>query len=178
MDFLIDYIVEYGLNRHIRLGIAHPIPGAKNLYIKPDRYNIVKDKLLEIFETFCLYNIEPGFDCGFPMCMFNDEELGRVFKYTCGRISFQCGPAIDIGTDLSVWSCFPLSSFNKKSLLDFINYDELMNFYGQKMEKIRCEVCGIYQKCDTCPHQKSHLCSGGCLAHALNHFIEEGDIRK
>lgn len=38
MDFLIDYISQYGLDRHIRLGIAHPIPGEKNLYIPPEHF--------------------------------------------------------------------------------------------------------------------------------------------
>lgn len=105
MAFLANYIIDYNLNRHIRLGIAHPIPGRKNLYIPPTHFNEVKEKLLRYFAEFEKLHIDPGFDCGFPMCMFNNEELGQIFKYTVGQCSFQCGPAIDIGPDLSVWSC-------------------------------------------------------------------------
>ena len=177
MEFLKGYIIEYGLNRHIRLGLAHPIPGKKNKYIEPKDFCIVKDKLLGYFEEFEKLGIDPGFDCGFPMCMFDDTELGKVFKYTVGQASFQCGPAIDVGTDLNVWSCFPLSDFKKKSLLDFNSYQEIADFYGQEMERVRTEVGGIYPSCDTCRYRVKHLCSGGCLAHVLNKFIEEGGFR-
>lgn len=177
MDFLKDYILEYGLNRHIRLGLAHPIPGQKNKYIDPTDFHIVKDKLLGYFEEFEKFNIDPGFDCGFPMCIFDDAELGQIFKYTVGQASFQCGPAIDVGTDLSVWSCFPLSGFKKMSLLDFNSFHEIADFYGNEMEKVRQEVGGIYSSCDTCKYREKHLCSGGCLAHVLNKFIEEGGFR-
>lgn len=168
MDFLIDYISQYGLNRHVRLGIAHPIPGEKNLYITPDHFKEVASKLMYYFEKFDKLAIEPGFDCGFPLCMFDNEQLGKVFKYTSGRVSFQCGPAIDIGTDLSVWSCFPLSSFHKKSLFDFQNYQELEHFYFDKMVEVRQNSRGIYPDCFTCKNFEKGLCSGGCLAHILN----------
>lgn len=177
MSFLIDYIVDYGLNRHVRLGLAHPIPGEKNLYIKPDKLYVVKDKLMHFFSEFEKYRIVPGFDCGFPLCMFTDEDLGKVFKYTRGQVSFQCGPAIDIGTDLSVWSCFPLSGFHKKSLFEFSSFPEITMYYGRKLEEIRKEVGGMYEECDTCLYREEGLCSGGCVAHILNGFIKEDNIR-
>lgn len=177
MDFLLDYIVNYGLGRHIRLGLAHPIPGAKNLYIQPKDFHLVRDSLMRYFEQMWQLEITPGFDCGFPMCMFTDEELGKLYKYTFGKMSFQCGPAIDIGTDMSCWACFPLSNFNKKSLFDFNSYHELHDYYGQKMREVRSEVHGLYPECDFCENNKRNLCSGGCLAHILNKYIEEGGIR-
>lgn len=174
MAFLANYIVDYNLNRHIRLGIAHPIPGSKNTYIAPAHFGKVKDVLLGFFADFEKLHIEPGFDCGFPMCMFSDEELGRVFKYTTGQCSFRCGPAIDIGTDLSVWSCFPLSNYKRRSLLDFNSFREIIDYYGNEMEKVRQEGGGIYPECGTCLYRQKRLCSGGCLAHILNRYIEEG----
>lgn len=69
------------------------------------------------------------------MCMFEDEDLGKVFKYSRGQVSFQCGPAIDIGTDLSVWSCFPLSKFYTKSLFEFSSFQEIVTYYGRKWKK-------------------------------------------
>ncbi len=174
MAFLANYIIDYHLNRHIRLGLAHPIPGKKNLYISPEHFGEVKDKLLAFFREFEKLHIDPGFDCGFPMCMFTDEELGRVFKYTVGQCSFQCGPAIDIGTDLSVWSCFPLSGFKKRSLLEFNSFGEIVDFYQAEIEKVRQEGGGIYPACSTCLYRQKRLCSGGCLAHVLNHWMEEG----
>lgn len=177
MDFLLNYIVEYGLGRHIRLGLAHPIPGAKNLYINPKDFHIVRDTLMKSFVEMEKLEITPGFDCGFPMCMFSDEDLGKIFKCSLGQVSFQCGPAIDIGTDLSCWACFPLSDFYKKSLYDFNSYGEIHNFYETKMQHVRKEIKGLYEKCDQCIYHKKHLCSGGCLAHILNQYLEEGEIR-
>ena len=177
MDFLLDYIVEYGIGRHIRLGLAHPIPGAKNLYIQPKDFHIVKEKLMQSFEKMASLDIIPGFDCGFPMCMFSDSDLGKIYKYTLGQISFQCGPAIDIGTDMSCWACFPLSDFHKKSIFDFNSYRELHDFYENKMQEIRNDVRGLYPECDHCEQHKHGVCSGGCLAHILNNFIIEGGIR-
>jgi radical SAM protein with 4Fe4S-binding SPASM domain len=177
MEFTIDYITRFGLNRHVRLGLAHPIPGQKNKYIEPELFTNVRDTLLQTFDKFFAYQIEPGFDCGFPLCMFSNEDLGKIYKCSGGRVSFQCGPAIDIGTDLSVWSCFPLSDFNKRSLYDFSTFSELIDFYEQKMEEVRKKVSGIYAKCDTCHFQKNKMCSGGCLAHVLNYFIQEGGLR-
>lgn len=178
MTFLRDYIVRFGLDRHIRLGLAHPIPGKKNKYIPTNEFSIVKDKLIQFFVENQSLGIVPGFDCGFPMCMFSDEELGLMFKLSIGQLCFQCGPAIDIDAELNVWSCFPLSDFNKKSLFDFNTYGELAKFYLDKMEEVRSERRGIYPQCDDCSHNKHGLCSGGCLAHILNSFIEEGDFRK
>lgn len=177
LDFLLDYIVEYGLNRHIRFGLAHPIPGAKNIYIEPKDFGIVRDTLMKSFNVMSKLDITPGFDCGFPMCMFSDDDLGKIFKCSWGQLSFQCGPAIDIGTDLSCWACFPLSDFHKKSLCDFNSYRELHDFYFQKMMEVRNEVRGIFSDCDSCNLNKVGLCSGGCLAHILNQFIEEGNVR-
>ena len=111
MVFLRDYIIRFGLDRHIRLGLAHPIPGKKNKYIPTNEFYLVKNKLIEFFSDNQSIGIIPGFDCGFPMCMFSDEELGLIYKLSLGQLCFQCGPAIDIDSELNVWSCFPLSDF-------------------------------------------------------------------
>lgn len=177
MEFLKDYIIDYGLIRRVRLGLAHPIPGSKNLYIDPSDFGKVRDTLMSIFPSMSEIGIIPGFDCGFPMCMFSDDDLGKLFKFTDRQMEFQCGPAVDIGTDLSCWSCFPLSDFNKKSLFDFANYQEIIQFYGNKMHEVREKERGIFPECDICSNNKNNLCSGGCLAHILNRFLKEGNVQ-
>ena len=43
IDFIFDYINKYGLQRGLRLGLAHPIPGVKNRYVKiQDMRNVVQ----------------------------------------------------------------------------------------------------------------------------------------
>lgn len=176
-SFALHTINKYGLQRHIRLGLAHPIPGKKNMCIKPEQLHIMAKELMSFIPTFNAFDIHVGFDCGMPMCIFTDEEIGVLYKHTFGNVNFRCGPAIDVGPDLSVWACFPLSSYNKKSLLEFQNHEELCKFFADFHNTVRVETGGLFEKCDTCKYRKQGICSGGCLSHGLNKFINEERIR-
>ena len=176
-SYALNTINKYGLQRHIRLGLAHPIPGKKNMCIKPDQLRTMAEELMAYLPTFEAFDIHVGFDCGFPMCIFTDEEIGKLFKHTFGNVNFRCGPAIDVGPDLSVWACFPLSGYNKKSLLEFQNHEELCNFFSDFHNTVRVETGGLFEKCDMCKYRKQGMCSGGCLSHGLNKFVNEENIR-
>lgn len=175
--FALNVINKYGLHRHIRLGLAHPIPGKKNMCIKPEDMRQMAIELMEFIPKFEAFDIHVGFDCGIPMCIFTDEEIGRLYKHMGGRISFGCGPAVDIGPDLQTWACFPLSGYGKKSLLEFSSPGELLDYFNSIHNSARVEVGGIYEDCDSCQNRLKGLCSGGCLSHSLNKFINEAHIR-
>ena len=177
IDFLIEYILKYGLRRHVRFGIANPIPGADNQFIHPKDFKEAKKTLMSSLKKMYDLHIYPGLDCGFPICMFTDDELGKLYKYTRKGLLFGCGPTIDIGPDLMCWSCFPLSNLNRKSLKDFQNYEDLYNYFADKQTEYRNEVRGLYPGCDTCRNYEDEICSGGCLAHILNSFHQEGNFR-
>jgi len=178
MEFLIDYINSYGLKRNIRLGLAHPIPGVKNSYVKIDEMPKMAERLVDYIKVLDKFHIKAGFDCGFLLCHFTEEQLGTLFKLLGPQaLSFGCGPALDIGTDMSVWSCFPLSNYHKKSLYDFNSMDELMGYYTNLHNKIRVEASGIYEKCDDCRYRLERLCMGGCLAHGLSSMHDEEPTR-
>jgi len=177
IDFLIEYILKYGLRRHVRFGIANPIPGSGNQFINPKDFMEAKQTLMSSLKKMYDLHIYPGLDCGFPICMFTDDELGKLYKYTRTGLSFECGPTIDIGPDLMCWSCFPLSNLNRKSLKDFQNHAELYKYFARKQAEYRKEVKGLYLKCDTCRNFEDEICSGGCLAHILNSFHQEGNFR-
>ena len=176
-SYALQLINKYALNRHIRLGLAHPIPGKKNMCIKPQQFRQMAQELMLYLPTFEAFGINVGFDCGMPMCAFSDEEIGLLHKHMHGNVSFRCGAAIDVGPDMSVWSCFPLSGYNKRSLYDFQNAKELYDFFNRFTEEVRVEVGGIYEKCDCCKYREQQLCSGGCLSHSLNKFVNETKIR-
>ena len=178
MEFLIDYINNFGLKRNIRLGLAHPIPGVKNSYVKIEEMPKMAERLISYLPVLDSFRIKPGFDCGFPMCLFTDEQLGVIFKVIGPQgMKFGCGPAIDIGPDMKVWSCFPLSNFHKKSIYDFNSMDELMQYYQNLHAKIRIEAGGLYEKCDDCKFRQERLCTGGCLAHTLSQLHDEERVR-
>lgn len=176
-SYALQTINKYGLQRHIRLGLAHPIPGKKNMCIKPEELRTMAEELMSYLPTFEAFDIHVGFDCGMPMCVFTDQELGKLYKHTFGQVNFKCGAAIDVGPDLNVWACFPLSGYNKKSLLEFENLGQLCQFFSDFHNSVRVEVGGIFEKCDNCEYRKKGICSGGCLSHCLNKFINETKIR-
>ena len=177
IDFLTEYIFRYGLKRRIRFGIANPIPGVDNQYIHPCDFKTAKTTLMSALRKLNTLNVFPILDCGFPMCIFADDDLGRLYKYTRGSVNFSCGPTIDIGPDLNCWSCFPLSNIHKRSIKDFSNLKELFSYFEKKMSEYRAEVRGIYIECDSCRYYDNLVCSGGCLAHILNRFHQEGNFR-
>lgn len=176
-SFALNTINKFGLQRHIRLGLAHPIPGKKNMCIQPEKLRQMAEELMNYLPTFDAFDIHVGFDCGMPMCIFTDEEIGKLFKHTMGHVNFKCGPAIDVGPDMEVWSCFPLSGYKKKSLLDFQDHRELLEYFDSFHTSVRVEIGGIYEKCDYCSYRQKEICSGGCLSHCLNKFVNETKIR-
>jgi len=180
MNFLIQYINEFGLKRHIRLGLAHPIPGVKNTHIAPSGMREMAQTLISHLPQLNANNISLGFDCGMPMCIFTDEEMGLLNKNTHGTpLKFSCGPAVDVGPDMSVWTCFPLSNYKKTMLYDFDNIQQIRKHYQQILNAGRAEISGIFEACDECRHFKDKSCSGGCLAHSLSKFHNEPDnLRK
>ena len=156
---------------------TNPIPGAENQYIHPDDFKIVKEALMTALSRMYELNIFSGLDCGFPLCMFSDDDIGKLYKYTGNAISFNCGPTIDIGPDLTCWPCFPLSNLHKKSLKDFSTYNDVFSYFNEIHQSYHKEVRGIYMKCDSCKNYDNMLCSGGCLAHILNSLNKEGGFR-
>jgi len=172
MDYLFDYIERFNMKRHIRLGIAHPIPGENNTYIEPDSFGEMAKRLSSYLPQFVDYNVSARFGCGFPLCSFTNEQLAEFYKLGKGSdgeyIKFECNPRFDIGPDMSVWSCFPLSGYHKRSLYEFNSVTEVIEYYKKIIQNVRKEKAGIYKECEKCIYRKNGLCAGGCLAHILN----------
>ena len=163
LDFLFQAVNQFGMQRHLRLGLANPIPEGGNAFIDPDAIGVVIRRLFDHAEAFERLRIRPGLDCGFPLCRFADAELAWLFKHG-GPPKFTCGPALDIGPNLEVWSCFPLSSFHKRSLYEFDHLSQLNEFFEDRLREVRRELGGIYPACDSCDWRRAGLCAGGCAA--------------
>jgi len=176
LRYLVDAILKYDLKKHIRLGLAQPIPGQKNECLSLQEVREIAKTLRNQLDLLEKHRITLGFDCGMPMCIFSDEDLGRLFKLNRGRVMFSCGPAIDIGPDLQIWACFPLSNYEKKSLYDFNSMDEIRRYFAEKQKSRRAESRkgkkekgrkGIFDECNSCVHFTENLCNGGCLVHLI-----------
>ena len=177
LDFLFKYINQYGLARHIRLGLAHPIPGADNEYVPIQSIKEVVDRLCSFGPLFRRFRTTPGLDCGFPMCAFSDQQLGMLYRLTGEKIRFGCNPAFDIGPDMEIWCCFPISSYHRKSFFEFDSIGEIVRFYQERLTNIRVEAGGIYEACDDCSYREEGKCAGGCVAHLMTAFRKEEKIR-
>jgi hypothetical protein len=175
--FLADLMNMHGTRRHLRIGLAHPIPGEGTRHLSVYELKPMVQRLIQFAPLLEQMRIQIGFDCGMPMCFYSEEQLGILYKLSRGALNFGCGPAVDIGPDLQVWSCFPLSNFHKRSIYDFDSIQEVHDFYRKHLDGIRVEAGGILEACDTCAHREQKLCQGGCIAHLLERFGEEARIR-
>lgn len=176
LEFLFDYISRFGMKRHLRLGIAHPVPGKKSTYIRPHDMRKVIKRLYSFRHLFETFRVSPGLDCGFQICRFTDEELGWLHRFP-GTVHFRCGPAVDIAPDMSVYHCFPLCNYQRKSLFEFDSMRQLEEHFARLRDQIKVEIQGIFNECDGCNYQEEHTCSGGGLCQVLNLLIQEAPVR-
>ena len=175
LSFIIEYIKQFQLKKNVRIGLTHPILGEQNKFISSNQMKTVAENLIAYYPVLEENEIKLNIDCGFPLCMFDDDSLGKLYKLSNGPLRFSCGAAIDIGTNLDVWPCFPLSGYEKRSLYDFSSFSELQNYYEEMMFNIRDKQKGIFEKCKNCFHLKTGLCAGGCGAYILRTKTEKNN---
>lgn len=176
LDFIFDAILKYGMRHDLRVGVAHPVVGAANTYVRSQDLKGVLKRLLSYRSPLEKYRVRLSLDCGFPLCAFSDEELGWLRRWA-NPASFACNPAIDIAPDMSVYYCFPLSQYERKSLFDFNTMDEVEAYFSRVRHEIRSEVAGIYDACDGCAQYGNAACGGGGICHVVGRFVDEAPIR-
>jgi cyclic pyranopterin phosphate synthase len=176
--FLPDLFLRHGLDKCLRVGISIPILGRNNEYLPLDQYRRVGGRLTEFSDICGQHDISIHMDCGFMMCMFTPMELGR--HYVNGSdLHFHCDPIIDIGPDLQVWRCFPLSGCKNVNLKDFANRQQLVDYFNKEFQGVG--NVGALPECLGCAQMRRGRCYGGCLAHAIHgfhaekHFLAEAD---
>jgi hypothetical protein len=177
LEFVFDAINRFGLKRHLRLGVCHPMPGKSHGFIRPEDMRQVVQRLYSYREYFDSCRVTPGLDCGFPLCQFKDEELGWLQHFR-SSVHFRCGPALDITPDMSVYYCFPLCDYQRKSLFEFDSLKQLDEHFIKLRQEIRAEIPGIFDECDGCRFQEEEVCGGGGLCQILNRFMSEAPIRE
>ena len=170
-DHLITAINEHCLSRQVRLGLTHPILGAGNRYAREEDIPAIAYDVLAFCEKTHEHGISCSFDCGFRFCMFSIEQHATLLRLA---VKFQsiCSPVIDIGTDASVWRCFPLTNQAKLKLADFDTRNQMVDFYDDKFKHVM--PMGNLAECSQCIHRANGLCKGGCLARTLDSFGSQG----
>ncbi len=168
LRFLVDWVVRFDTRRSIRLGLGVPsLRGDGSQTLDPRDYRTAAPRIMELSRACQEHGILLTFDCGFPRCMFTDEQLSLLRSHGT-RAVFACSPIVDIGVDLSVWSCFPLATFSQAGLADLRDRDDACRYFRTQQRAYR--NLGIYEACLACDHKRSGQCSGGCLAHVMRSF--------
>lgn len=176
LDFIFDLVERHGLRRKLRLGIAHPIPGAGNLSIPVEQIEGLMARIAGYRADFERLRLKLTFDCGFPLCKVTDEQLGWLTRLS-GRVNFKCHPAVDFTPDMQVYCCFPLASLAKKSVFDFNSFKEITAYYRKLQERVRAEMPGIYPECGSCDHRAERTCAGGAACQIVKKLAEENPAR-
>ncbi len=168
LGFLVDFITTYGLMREIRLGIAAPLAEQSSEFIPISDYPKVAPLVMALAERCDAHNIRIGFDCGFTLCMFTPEHLGLLYMWGAD-FKASCGPAIDVGVDLTAWACFPLATLSKSvSISEFRDSFELGRYFEEYFDPLYST--GALTECVGCKHLKRKRCTGGCAAHTYRRY--------
>ncbi len=166
-DHLLDLFLKYKLIPHVRLGITQPILGVDNCGLEEKDFPQVAAEIVEAAEKFTRNGLYLSFDCGFPFCMFTLEQHKQMLSLAI-KFRSVCRPIIDIGPDLSVWRCFPLSRVHNRNLNKFQTRMEAEIFFNKLFSAYR--QFGIHSRCADCNYKKQDLCKGGCLSRVLRRF--------
>ena len=166
-EFLIDLVEKHSLDRHIRLGLTQPILEGKNIYLPRDHYPEAGRTVARLAEKTGPRGIFLGLDCGFTICMFKPADIGPMI-YNGVAFKITCNPIIDIGVDLSVWCCFPLSRWEPSHLSQFHTRQEIVQYYEKKLSAY--QGIGPTAECLECLHRVGGNCFGGCISHTIASF--------
>jgi len=165
---------DFGVDR-LRWTVAYPeakpMPGVT--VVHPDSYAPLASLCAEFLEAAYEQKIKAYLDCPLPKCFFTSEQLGRILltQPESATAIKSCGPAVDVGSDLSVFRCYALSGCERRYLNDFENYRDLESWFERTIDD-RYERPQVYEKCATCEFAEDRSCYGGCMAHSVQSIGE------
>jgi hypothetical protein len=175
LGFLFDHINRFGLQRQLRLGLAHPVPGSQAGFVPAGDIRRVVERLYTYRQLFETHRVRPDLDCGFPLCRFSDAELGWLHRLR-SHAPGGCSPAPEISPDMSVYHCLALASYHRKSLFEFDSLEQLDGHFSRWHEEITAEIAGIYEDCDDCRSREDGGCRGGGMCRIIGRFMDEAPI--
>lgn len=166
-EYILDLANHYDF-KYIRLSLSLPVLGAGNAYLPFEELPEAASFVMRFATNAEARGIGVQFDNAVPLCIFNETQMGYLLLhgvYDLNR-NTRCNPIIDIGPDLTIWSCFCLSSLKNRKLDEFKNLADAQTYFRQ--------VWSVYQdrvypmtKCNTCFYRQKWGCQGGCLAYAI-----------
>lgn len=164
LDFLLDFVSRYDLQRALRLGLTHPIVGAESAYLRAQDYPAVGRRVADFFWRAKDASIRIDFDCGWVPCMFPEGFMERA-GLTPDEIGLRCNPIIDVLPGRRAIACYPLASIAVEQLTDEVDGHVLSQRFVDRLTPYR--PLKLYKHCDTCAWYQRGTCTGGCIAGAM-----------
>lgn len=162
-NILVKLILEdddFDLSRYINL-VHEQLPN-NSITVSIDHnknidYEKIISKLVDYTEKRKQKLIYLDLGCGFPLCSFSDEQIGKLFKSPMLGLNFFCSPELVINPDLEVYYCrksddIHMNIDNANSIIDLI--EQLVVLF-EEQEQL------LYEECNTCWYY-NRLCRGGC----------------
>jgi MoaA/NifB/PqqE/SkfB family radical SAM enzyme len=149
----IAMIMKFDLIRRLQFQIA--VPGERNrLFVPFEHYGDIAELLFSWLRILRRNDISWGLDCHcIPACVIPEaQKAAGCFRSVCNHFM------VDIGPDLDIWPCFPISKQVFK-LSQFNNFSEIQQHFSLVNARERV----VYdENCDGCPERDAGACHGGC----------------
>lgn len=144
----IGVLFKYTLNNIIVLSLDNT---------KKYNYEKITDSIINSNKYRRKKTVALEFSCGFPSCMFSNEQLGDLFRTPMVSIHFFCRPKVVVKPNLDIYYCENPNSFslNINQIKSIKDLYEQMDLIKEQRESY------IYDECDGCWFNEK-MCSGGC----------------
>jgi len=166
-DYVIELAQQYDF-KYIRLSLSLPVLGAGNACLPIEELHEVAPFVMRFTAEAESKGISVQFDNAVPMCIFDEAQLGHLLLhgvYDLNR-NTRCDPIIDIGPDLTIWSCFCLSPLKNRKLDEFETLAEAQDYY-RSVWRVYQDTVYPLEACYSCYYREKWGCQGGCLTYAI-----------
>lgn len=166
-DYILDLAQQYDF-KYIRLSLSLPVLGAENVYLPFEQLQDTAPFIMRFVADAEARGISVQFDNAVPLCIFDEAQIGTLLLHSVYDLNrnTRCDPIIDIGPDLTIWSCFCLSSLKNRKLEEFDTLAEAQTYY-RKVWGVYQDVVYPLEKCASCYYREKWGCQGGCLTYAI-----------
>ncbi len=167
LDYLPDYVGKYNLKNEIRLGIAHSVLSQSNVYLHPKEYHKIGHNIAMFKIDAKNASVSLGFDCGFVPCMF-PQEYSDLLSEELEKAGTCCHPIIDMLSDGTFISCYPLNNLRKIKIHDQLHAKDLIRDFEDALSPYK--DVGIFRHCTSCSLFKTQ-CNGGCVSFRIQRYV-------
>ena len=164
LDFMLDFIEEFRLERTIRLGLAHPTVGGHTTFLHPRDYPAIGRRVAEFAVRAREASVHIEFDCGWVPCMFPEGSMSEL-GITPQQVGLRCSPIVDILPGKQTISCYPLASVAREPLPDTKDGAWVAGRFTERLAPYRPIM--LYRKCVSCNWLARGECLGGCIAGSM-----------